>query len=109
MARLTPARAALVGVLLAASAWIVLVVGGFAVEAATCPDPPAWLAPSVGAVCGLVATVGWALTIWGYKRSEGPASGEWLAGAAGLYIATLAWAATVTGAIALQIVDVCEL
>jgi hypothetical protein len=109
VARLPPARAALVGVLLATAAWIALVIAGFAVEAATCPDPVAWRAPAVGAVCGLVATGGWGLTISGYKRSEGPASGEWLAGAAGLYVATLAWAATVTGAIALQLVDVCEL
>lgn len=97
------------GVVLASLAWIVLVVVGFAIEAATCPDPVSWLAPTVGTGCALVATGGWALAIWGYKRSAGPASGEWLAGAAGLYIATLAWAATVTGAIALQLVDVCEL
>jgi hypothetical protein len=90
-------------------AWILLVVAGFAVEAATCPDSSSWVAPLVGGMCTAGATAGWALTVWAYRRSAGEPSGEWLAGAAGLYVATLAWAATVTGAVALQVVDVCEL
>jgi hypothetical protein len=88
---------------------VVLVVAGFAVEGATCPDPSSWLAGLVGGICAVGATAGWALTVWAYRRSAGEPSGEWLAGAAGLYVATLAWAATVTGAVALQLVDVCEL
>jgi hypothetical protein len=109
VARLHPARAALVGVALATAAWIVLVVAGFAVEGASCPDPNAWVSGVVGAACAAVATSGWALAIWAYSRSAGRPSGPWLAGAAGLYVATLGWAATVTGAVALQLVDVCEL
>ena len=109
MARLHPARAALAGVLLATLAWIALVAAGFAVEAARCPDRSSWLSAAVGAACAVAATAGWGLTIWAYSRSAGAPSGTWLAGAAGLYLATLAWAATVTGAVALQLVDVCEL
>ena len=44
-----------------------------------------------------------------YRESAGAPSGEWLLGAAGLYVTSLAWTASVTGAVALLFVDVCSL
>ena len=52
---------------------------------------------------------GIAAAIWAYRETAGEPCGEWLLGATSLYVTTLAWAATVTGAAALLFVDVCSL
>jgi hypothetical protein len=78
-------------------------------EKAACPEGnPAWVAPVV-VVCAVTATLGMAAAVWAYRESAGEPSGEWLLGAAGLYVTTLAWAATITGAVSLLFVDVCSL
>jgi hypothetical protein len=60
-------------------------------------------------VCAVVASIGMGAAVWSYRESAGEPSDDWLLGAAGLYVTTLAWAATVTGAVALFFVDVCSL
>jgi hypothetical protein len=104
-----PRNAALAGIALASVSWFVLLFAGFAGEAAACPDSsPAWVAP-VTVACAVTATLGMAAAVWAYRETAGEPSGEWLLGAAGLYVTTLAWAATVTGAVALFFVNVCSL
>jgi hypothetical protein len=49
-----------------------------------------------------------AAAVWAYRETAGEPSGEWLLGAAGLYVTTLAWAATITAAVCLFFVDVCS-
>jgi hypothetical protein len=94
---------------LASVSWFALLFAGFGGAAAMCPDGHgAWLA-SVAAVCAATATVGMAAAVWAYRETAGEPSGEWLLGAAGLYVTTLAWVATVTGAVSLFFVDVCSL
>jgi hypothetical protein len=104
-----PKNAALAGVALASVSWFVLLFAGFGGEAAACPEGnPAWVVPVVSA-CALTATLGMAAAVWAYRESAGEPSGEWLLGAAGLYVTTLAWVATITGALSLLLVDVCSL
>jgi hypothetical protein len=94
---------------LGALSWFVLLFVCFGGEVAACPDgDPAWV-PPVAVACAVMASLGMAAAIWGYRETEGEPSGEWLLGAAGLYVTTLAWAGTVTGAVALFFVDLCSL
>ena len=105
----TPSKAALAGIALASVSWLVLLFAGFGGEAAACPeDSPAWVAP-VAVACAVTATLGMAAATWAYRESAGQPSGDWLIGAAGLYVTSLAWAATITGAVSLFFVDVCSL
>jgi hypothetical protein len=105
----TTRNAALVSVTLGSASWFVLLFGGFGGEAAACPaGSPAWVTP-VAVVCAVTATVGMAAAVWAYRATAGEPSGAWLLGAASLYVTTLAWAATVTGAAALVLVDMCSL
>ena len=105
----TPKNAALVGIALASLSWLVLLFAGFGGERAACPeDGGAWVIP-LAVVCAATATLGMAAAVWAYRESAGAPSGEWLLGAAGLYVTSLAWTATVTGAVALLLVDVCAL
>ena len=105
----TPKRAALAGMVLGSIGWFVLLFVGFVGAEATCPAAgPVWIAP-VAVACALVATLGMAAAIWAYRATAGEPSDEWLLGAAGLYVTTLAWAATITGAVSLFFVDVCSL
>jgi hypothetical protein len=102
-------NAALAGMALASVSWFVLLFAGFGGEKSACPaGNPAWLMPVV-VVCALTATLGMGAAIWAYRESAGEPSGEWLLGAAGLYVTTLAWAATITGALSLLFVDLCSL
>ena len=105
---LTPKRAALAGIVLGAAGWLVLLFVGFVGVEATCPDGRAWVVP-VAVACAVVATLGMAAAVWAYRETAGEPSDEWLLGAAGLYVTTLAWAATITGAVSLFFVDVCSL
>jgi hypothetical protein len=105
----TPKSAALAGIALASVSWFVLLFAGFGGEEAACPKGnPVWVVPVVAA-CAVTATLGMAAAVWAYRESAGEPSGEWLLGAAGLYVTTLAWVATITGALSLLFVDVCSL
>lgn len=108
MERPLPRTAALVGIVLAGLAWWVLVFAGYGVERSACPDPSPALATVAAILCALAATAGWLLAVWAYTASAGERSNQWLVGAAGLYVTTLAWAATVTGTVALFAVDLCS-
>ena len=105
----TPTNAAVAGIAVASVSWLVLLFAGFGGEKAACPEgDAAWVIPlAVG--CAVTATLGMAAAVWAYRESAGEPSGEWLLGAAGLYVTTLAWTATITGAVALFFVDVCSL
>ena len=104
-----PKNAALAGMVLGSVSWFALLFAGFGGEAATCPNgDAAWVAP-VAAACAVTATLGMAAAVWAYRETAGEPSDEWLLGAAGLYVTTLAWAATITGAVSLFFVDVCSL
>lgn len=82
---------------------------GFGGEKAACPEGnAAWVTP-VAVACAATATLGMAAAVWAYRETAGEPSGDWLLGAAGLYVTTLAWAATMTGAVSLFFVDVCSL
>lgn len=106
---ITPRNSALAGMALASVSWFAVLFGGFGGEATACPaGSPTWVTP-LAAACAVTATVGMASAIWAYRETAGEPSGEWLLGAASLYVTTLAWAATVTGAAALLFVDVCSL
>jgi hypothetical protein len=103
-----PKKAALAGIALASVSWVVVLFAGFGGDAAACPDDgPAWVAP-LAVACAVTATLGMAAAVWAYRESAGEASGDWLLGAAGLYVTSLAWAATITGAVSLFFVDVCS-
>jgi hypothetical protein len=105
----TPKNAALTGIALASVSWLVLVFAGFGGERAACPEgDAAWVIP-LAVACAVTATLGMATAVWAYRESAGEPSSEWLLGAAGLYVTTLAWTATITGAVALFFVDVCSL
>jgi hypothetical protein len=105
----SPKNAALAGIGVASASWFVVLFVGFGGEKAACPETsPAWVAPVVVA-CAITATLGMAAAVWAYRESAGEPSGEWLIGAAGLYVTSLAWAATITGAVSLFLVDVCSL
>jgi hypothetical protein len=105
----TPKHAVLAGIALASASWFVVMFGGFGGAAAACPEGrPAWVAP-VAVACAVTATLGMAAAVWAYRETAGKPSGEWLLGAAGLYVTTLAWAATITAAVSLFFVDVCSL
>ena len=94
---------------LASASWFVLLFAGFGGKASTCPEGAAtWVEPLVVA-CAVTATLGMAAAVWAYRESAGEPSGDWLLGAAGLYVTSLAWAATITGAVSLFFVDVCSL
>lgn len=94
---------------LASVSWFVLLFAGFGGEKAACPDGnAAWVTP-VAVACAATATLGMAAAVWAYRETAGEPSGDWLLGAAGLYVTTLAWAATMTGAVSLFFVDVCSL
>ena len=58
-------------------------------------NSPASVAP-VAVACAVTATLGMAAATWAYRESAGEPSGDWLIGAAGLYVTSLAWAATIT-------------
>ena len=104
-----PRKGALAGIALASVSWLLLLFAGFGGEAAACPeDSPAWAAP-LAVACAVAATLGMAAAVWAYRESAGEPSGDWLLGAAGLYVTSLAWAATITGAVSLFFVDVCSL
>ena len=104
-----PKSAALAGMVLASVSWFVLLFAGFGAEEAACPNGDAvWAAP-VAVACAVIATLGMAAAVWAYRETAGEPSGDWLLGAAGLYVTTLAWAATITGAVSLFFVDVCSL
>ena len=105
----TPTNAALAGIALASLSWFILLFAGFGGEKAACPDgASSWVAPLVVG-CAITATIGMVAAVWAYRESAGEPSGEWLLGAAGLYVTTLAWTATVAGAAASLFVDVCSL
>jgi hypothetical protein len=105
----TPKNAAVTGIALAFLSWLVLLFAGFGGENAACPDgDAAWVDP-LAVACAVTATLGMAAAVWAYRESAGTPSGEWLLGAAGLYVTSLGWTATVTGAVALLFVDVCSL
>ena len=105
----TPMSAALTGIALASVSWFVLLFAGFGGEKAACPEgDAAWVAP-LAVACAITATLGMAAAVWAYRESAGEPSSEWLLGAAGLYVTSLAWTATLTGAAALFFVDVCSL
>lgn len=104
-----PKSGALAGMVLSSASWFVLLFAGFGGEASTCPEGDAtWIEP-VAVVCAVIATLAMAAAVWAYRETAGEPSGEWLLGAAGLYVTTIAWAATLTGAVALFFVDVCSL
>lgn len=105
---LTPTKAALAGIALGSAGWFVLLFVVFVGVEAACPDGRAWVVP-VAVACALIATLGMAAAVWAYRATAGEPSDEWLLGAAGLYVTTLAWAATITGAASLFFVDVCSL
>jgi hypothetical protein len=103
-----PKQAALAGIALSSASWFVLLFGGFGGQKAACPEGiPAWVA-IVAVACALTATLGMAAAVWAYRETAGEPSGSWLLGAAGLYVTTLAWTATITGAVTLFLVDVCS-
>jgi hypothetical protein len=104
-----PKNMALAGMVLGSVSSFVLLFAGFGGEAATCPEGNAVWVPPVAVACAVVASLGMAAAVWAYRETAGEPSGEWLLGAAGLYVTTLAWTATVTGAVALFVVDVCAL
>ena len=105
----TPKNAALTGIALSSLSWLFLLFAGFGGERAACPEgDAAWVIP-LAVVCAVTATLGMAAAVWSYRESAGAPSGEWLLGAAGLYVTSLAWTASVTGAVALLFVDVCSL
>ena len=105
----TPKSAALAGIALASVSWLVLLFAGFGGEQAACPEgDAAWVVPLAG-VCAVTATLGMAAAVWAYRESAGEPSGEWLLGAAGLYVTSLAWTAKIAGAVSLYFVDVCSL
>lgn len=109
LAVLRPTNVALAGMVLASASGFVLLFAGYGGEAAACPaGDAAWVEP-VAVACAVIATLGMAAAVWAYRKTAGEPSGEWLLGAAGLYVTTLAWTATVTGAAALFFVDVCSL
>ena len=102
-----PKTAALAGIALAATTWFVVLFAGFGGEKASCPEAsPAWVGLVVIA-CAIAATVGMVAAVWAYRETAGEPSRDWLLGAAGLYVTTLFWTATVTGAVSLLLVDVC--
>ncbi len=104
-----PKHAAVAGMVLASASGFVLLFAGYGGEAAACPaGDAAWVAP-VAVACAIIATLGMAAAVWAYRETAGEPSGEWLLGAAGLYVTTLAWTATITGAGALFFVDVCSI
>lgn len=106
--RISSRNAALSGIALASLSWLVLLFAGFGGEKAACPEGGAgWVVP-LAVACAITATFGMAAAVWAYRESAGEASGEWLLGAAGLYVTSLAWTATLTGAAALFFVDVCS-
>lgn len=107
-ARLRPRTAALAGILVGGLAWWVLVFAGYGVERSACPDPAPAVSEALAVTCALAATAGWLLAVWAYRASASERSAQWLVGAAGLYVTTLAWAATLTGAVALLVVDLCS-
>ena len=105
----TPRNAALAGIALASVSWFVLLFGGFGGEKAACPaGDSAWVAP-IAVACAFTATLGMAAAVWAYRESAGAPSSTWLLGAAGLYVTTLAWTATIAGTVSLLLVDVCSL
>jgi len=88
---------------------LLLLFAGFGGEAGACPgDSPGWVA-ALAVASAIAATLGMAAAVWAYRQSAGEPSGDWLLGAAGLYVTSLAWAATITGAVSLFFVDVCSL
>lgn len=106
---LTPKKAALAGIVLGSAGWFLLLFVGFVGAETTCPGGEAgWVAP-LAVACMVIATLGMAAAVWAYRETAGEPSDEWLLGAAGLYVTTLAWAATITGAVSLFFVDVCSL
>jgi uncharacterized membrane protein YhaH (DUF805 family) len=104
----SPRVAAPSAIALTAGSWLLLVFAGFGGERASCPDPTSAWVDVLAVACALAASLGMALAIWSYRASDREPSGEWLLGAAGLYIATLGWAATITSAITLLTVDLCS-
>jgi hypothetical protein len=105
----SPKNAALAGVVLASASGFVLLFAGYGGEAAACPESDTAWTGLVAIGCAVIATLGIAAAIWAYRETAGEPSGEWLLGAAALYLTTLAWTATITGAVALLVVDVCSL
>ena len=105
----TPTNAALAGIALASLSWFILLFAGFGGEKAACPEGAgSWVIVLVIG-CAITATLGMVAAVWAYRESAGEPSGEWLFGAAGLYVTSLGWTATVAGAAALIFVDVCSL
>jgi hypothetical protein len=105
----TPKSAALAGIALASVSWFVLLFAGFGGEKAACPEGNVpWVVP-LAVVCAVSATLGMAAAVWSYRESAGEPSSEWLLGAAGLYVTSLAWTATITGTVSLYFVDVCSI
>src|SRR5918994_788106 len=101
----TPKNAALAGIALSSVSWFVLLFAGFGGEKAACPEGDAvWVIP-LALACAVTATLGMAAAVWAYRESAGTPSGEWLLGAAGLYVTSLAWTATIAGAVSLFFVD----
>ena len=106
---LTPKKAALAGIVLGSAGWLVLLFVGFVGVEATCPDGGAAWVAAVAVACTVIATLEMVAAVWAFRETAGEPSDEWLLGAAGLYVTTLAWAATITGAVSLFFVDVCSL
>jgi hypothetical protein len=104
-----PKNAVLAGMVLASASGFVLLFAGFGGEASACPEGGAAWVTRVAVACAVVATLGMMAAVWAYRETAGEPSGEWLLGAAGLYLTTLAWTATITGAAALLLVDLCAI
>jgi hypothetical protein len=92
-------HAALAGVVLASASGFVLLFAGYGGEAATCPDSDAAWIGLVAIGCAVIATLGMAAAMWAYRETAGEPSGDWLLGTAALYVTTLAWTATIAGAV----------
>ena len=106
---LAPKKAAIAGIALGSAGWFLLLFVGFVGAEAECPDVEmTWVAP-LAVTCMVIATLGMVLAVWAYRETAGEPSDEWLLGAAGLYVTTLAWTATIIGAVSLLFVDVCSL
>lgn len=106
--RLYPKTASWIGIALAWVGFLVVMFAGFGGERAACPSPsPSWVT-ALAILCALAATVGFGLAAFGYSATAGEPSGEWLFGAAGLYLTALGWVGAIGGAGSLLAVDLCS-
>jgi hypothetical protein len=108
VAGLRPRTVSSLGVALAWVGFLVVMFAGFGGERAACPSSsPTWVTV-LAILCALAATVGFALAAWAYSATAGEPSGDWLFGAAGLYVTALGWVGAIGGAGMLLAVDLCS-